>query len=58
LSQRAVRKSRPSPLRAPRLSRHPRFRYHEARWRHVDRHGERQVSPRVMPLRRHLATLQ
>jgi GNAT superfamily N-acetyltransferase len=39
LSQRAVRKSRPSPLRARRLLRHPRFRCHEPRWRHVDRHG-------------------
>src|SRR5205814_7661563 len=39
LSQRAVRKSRSSPLRAPRLLRHPRFRCHEPRWRHVDRHG-------------------
>ena len=28
-------------LRAPRLSRHPRFRCHEPRWRHVDRHGTR-----------------
>src|SRR5437867_7247147 len=39
LSQRAVRQSRPSPLRAPRLLRHPQFRCHEPRWRHVDRHG-------------------
>ena len=39
LSQRALRKSGPSPLRAPRLSRHPRFRSHEPRWRHIDRHG-------------------
>lgn len=39
LSKRAVRKSRPSPLRAARLSRHPRFRSHEPHWRHVDRHG-------------------
>src|SRR5262245_10597129 len=39
LSQRAGRKSRPSPLRAPRLFRHPRFCYQEPRWRNVDRHG-------------------
>jgi hypothetical protein len=39
LSQRAVRKSCPPPLRSPRLSRHPRFRCHEPHQRPVDRHG-------------------